>query len=497
MNEQNTDPFTGTEIGPARYVWAPEVHEWFGERCIFILLPLSAVTRSSRRDVERLLEVTGIKSHSCYLAYGTYDLVLRFWATASEKTKVVKKLNEEFEFPGVEVFEVFDIDYSRWSRPEVLPDEEAIAKHFDLIRDSIADLSQEGADSLVKAGMLHRHPELSDEVTYVRVYVLLRRTTGEDGSPTDERLRALENAIGKLDELLAPSVYYGSSRSTDCILKGFVESSQLPRFHTHVISLRERLEKSLVNLRPMTLILAQDGEVDRDVLRLNPPEGHESIETRRLKALLRPDAISGFGALSQKFRDSLAVKFAESWGRLDESSFARPFLDLIEGLILEDEYRVNGSLAFLIGIEARVRHACLSLLFPRAAQAIDPGGPENWVVVIPNAIRHHGSASEVDMKTSDLLSSPKDLSLGVMARAVRLLSDLALLSEEEIAATLGPEWKRLEDVSDTRNDFAHARLLYSVDNQDAEPSQLWWADNCEKVVTAGLFLAGLESLEST
>ena len=369
---------SGDALAP-RWVWDQRVHRWLGDRCTIVMLALPGLTESSRTKIESLLEECDIESYSVYLAYGSYDVIMRLWSTDVELERLLERLNQQYAYPQTEVFNVIDIDYSRWSSLVEPADESTVVRNLDDIADFNEDPDNTDlAERLRNQGLLHLHHAgaglagmetrtLRKDPDLVRVYVALLRQDPMHPVLNVTRIQALDRAIGPLSFLDMPSVYYGSGRMTDCVIKGFVDVRDVPHFHRHVIGLREKLQDFQMILRPMTLLTVRDGEVDRDVLRLNRPK-RESNEVRRLAALLQPEAGDALSRIDPAFRDELAATFATVWPHVSASSFGRPLIDLIEGLVLRDEYRVNGSLSFLISLEARVRTALLGRVFPSITQ---------------------------------------------------------------------------------------------------------------------------------
>jgi len=107
--------FEGRSISSPRFVWDQAAHQWHGEDCKIVLLALPTVDEQSRGEVEEIIAGRHVTSYTCYLAYGSYDILIRMWCTPYEKDFVVRDLNLKFSYPEMEIFDVVNIDYSRWS----------------------------------------------------------------------------------------------------------------------------------------------------------------------------------------------------------------------------------------------------------------------------------------------------------------------------------------------------------------------------------------------
>lgn len=491
-------PFEGEAPESSRYVWDQSVHHWHGDRCVVFLIALPAVSEDSRTEVEALLKKVGVVSHSSYLAYGPYDIVLRIWCTLYERENVIREINEAYSFPEMEVFDVVDIDYSRWSSCSVLANEECVVEHLDSIRALVDEPDNDQlADKLSEQGLVHLHslpPSEGDVRT--RIYILLRRTLAESGMNAG-RLDAIQRALGTLNFLQMPSVYYGSGRTVDCVIKGFINSNSIPTFHRSVLKLRHQLLERQIDLRPMTLILAQDGEIDRDVLRIDPPLGLDPPDVRRLKSVLGAEAVEAWGKLDPALRQSVASDFARVWPRVSDSTFARALKDLIEGVVLADEYRVNGSLAFLIQTEAMFKSACVRRVFPALL------GP-TWQVTArdrlqsirelaneePQATDVAGRVSAIET-TLERLAKPQKLGFGEMLKVTEVLVDEGIIDKNEAEEVLGVPLRVLHASVDVRNSYAHGNLMFSSDDS----AVAWWTAHAGRVLAAGSVSAELERMD--
>jgi hypothetical protein len=490
--------FEGLDPHSIRLVWDQHAHSWFGERCLIIFLALPAVSEASRIDVEALVDKAGIKSFTCYLAYGSYDIVLRFWATHYEKDSLVKDINAKYSHPEMEVFEVDDIDYSRWSSVATPADEETVVKKFSEIQDFLKSANdprlesrnQELAKSLIMAGLLHKHELATSNEVMIRVYIVLRRRMADSDNLNEMRLSAIQQALGRLEFLSMPSVYYGRGRSVDCVLKGFIPASKLPGFHHEVISLRQRLEKGQIDLRPMTLILAQDGEVDCDFLRVEIP-GLERPEVRRLRLVLRVEAFESWKSLTEDFQNELAKSFSEAWPKFADTAFARPLLDLVEGLVLRDGYRVNGSLNFLLSLEAKFRAVCIAKILAPIA----PNG--GFLAVVANTLKESAEKADDPKMKIHLLSladkKPSELAFGEMYRVVDELIKAKEISQTVVDDALGaaPPWSSIPGAIGARNNYAHGRMLWTA----TEDPVRWWELYSKPVLLSGSFYAALDQTE--
>ncbi len=496
--------FEAPNITDIRYVWDPLVHEWHGERCTFLLLRLGRIDASTLATVEEMAEGIGLVATSVYLIYGYYDLLIRTWATPAEIAELASQLDQRLDGVETESFSVGDIDYSRWSgrRAEATPKAIVVCQKAiqELVEGCSGDQTLKILDRLEPAGLVHRYcPNQEHRGELYKVYLVLRRQRVDDPELSAARMNRLESVVGTLDFLEMPTVYYGSGRTIDCIIKGIVSGSQIGVLYSHVLALKQRLEAADLVLRPMTMILAKAGETDRDHLRIDI-DSPDSRSVRYLKAHLTDDTVDRWRKIDRALQAAVVEAFENHWTDVAETPFAKYFLDLIEGGLAEDTYKINGSLTFLFMLEDEVRKAAVFGLLPTELgshewrqrvidflsgeevrlQAIEAGGGKNGGEARKERLR-------VSRLTETVRERTNNIGLGECLHLMRRLVEGGVVHSVAADRALGAGWfERYLPASELRNDFTHGRLVAST-APDAEQ----WRQLADRVLSAGKLLGRL------
>jgi hypothetical protein len=505
--------FESPNLTDVRFVWDALVHEWHGEQCSLLLMRYHGIDLGTRRLVEGIAERLGLISTSVYVCYGYYDLMIRCWSTAAERQKLVSQLKARL--PGVEIeeFSVFWIDYSGWSLCRERATEQKILDRWNDIADIVygrgGAKTEEILQRLEANGIIHRYCPNSTEdrsqLYFYKVYVLLRRQTVEDDDLLiEKRVNRLADALGSLSFLRMPSVYYGSGRTIECAIKGLISSEEIGSLYVHVLELKKTLDSVGLFLRPMTMILANAGETDRDHLRLEMP-GPDSRPVRQLKGHFS-DLAEKWDDIDVSVRDAVVGVFDSYWSSVADTPFARHFLDLLRGGLEADNYKINASLNFLIVLEREFRTAVVSDLLPTNL------GRKEWRKRVIGFLEDEmvrlltmeelgedksGGAGKERLHAARILESvrshPAGLGMGETIHLVRRLVDCELISAMSVDHWGGEEWlENYLSASQLRNDFAHGKLVpnkaWPLSRRESEE----WAELANRVVEAGRLMGRLE-----
>src|SRR5205085_1851196 len=88
--------FHSASPADARYIWHPDVHERYAEGCLFYLIAGEDPERKGTfsaglRDLLLSLEITSATIH---VVYGTFDALVRVWATPGARQRFLRGLRE-------------------------------------------------------------------------------------------------------------------------------------------------------------------------------------------------------------------------------------------------------------------------------------------------------------------------------------------------------------------------------------------------------------------
>jgi hypothetical protein len=450
--------FHAESSGLSRYLWSPEVHVAFGERCYFYVIAGNDPQRRSTftEQLELLLDSIDIESRTVHVLIGEYDALLRVWATESARQRFLRSLRSSdlhidtfIEFASDEIWYTFGPE-RRTLGPEfaLSADDKinirrvALAEHERSWPEDACD----ARDALAKPSrpLIFEVPPVSG----VKVFMFLAENGTALSQPRDLVIGVLAAEAAKA-EMSQVSVYSGVGFCA-YVIKGWVKSfdDALPAIN------RIRREAKDLRLSPWSLYAADSnvrtvGETIDAIQAELPgvleeflddtvglPEGSDSLLRRELASLPADD------------RDALIRIYRHAREDLRPDELPR-LVEVIAYSVLRDRKSFNRSMSYLTSIEEDLRSLVPRLLAESMGNNwLKDADTRGWLA------NDRGALDESDGLDGDM----KKVSLASLLLVLGRASEEWPAIADEIR-DFPPGWRsRTREVLKLRNQFAHGSL---------------------------------------
>lgn len=468
MTEPEKPPrrFERTTGTSARYVWAPCVHESFGETCFFYLIRASDPGISTADTVSDVLQREQIIGYSLFSVYGFHDLLIRFWSDDFGKRRVLRSLRRELSVEDISEFRASTISYLFDDR---LPandqiDERQLQLVRQVARAAVSDrweVEDESAfDELLAEGLLLRVPP-PETLDAVKLYILLEpiRSLLYEAHELEEIVRAT-----RATQMGSPSVYSGVGRFR-FLIKAL--SSSFASVNAQCAPIYEKAQS--MGYRPTTLLVAADsGQVESDLLAaVRHTSDIEDFVSQM--AHVRTDIRMQVSSLTSEQLNALEQLVRMERARLGGTRFHSRFVRLVASSLAGDEEGVSDSLAFLSQIERDLR----KMLVPMFMDHWGSQWYQSAVELVPSA---EGSFSKWTLRQMlDLCRSAAAKWPGI---------------RDVLHTVFGVDWETsARTIVDLRNGYAHGTVY---DRGALDSFDGGWGKVLKEVLDAAEFHTRLE-----
>lgn len=446
------------------------MHHHYGERCVFFLVRVQEHQLSdSAVPLSDLMSSAGAVSHSIYLLWGYYDVLVRAWVTPATRDRLIQAFDNALHL--VAEYEEFQVETTNylWMPPSESLTPKVIESHrakIDSVYDAIA--AQEGPDTaalleLHADGLIHVLPGRTDNP--VKFFVSL--STFPNVSNT--RLRGLQAVLNHLS----------SGDPWVTVYSGIGFASHLLRFAApsfdEVLSIVEQEVAPLaekLRMRTTTLIVATSQTVESD--EINPRISEIGSVLAALGSILGAEYEMSIPGLPDDVQDQLRRVFSKYSSTLLGGPAEGLFLGLMRSRIDQKMSEVNRELAQLLHFE---------LLFKRfLADALSRQG-DDWEARVLEAA-HPTSRRQERVGRAKL----GEQSLGTLAQGANRLADPAMRAR--FNEVLGDEWVATIEryTGMIRNPFAHGATFTP---EFAERFFGKWAEYAELLCKLGIAFQNL------
>jgi hypothetical protein len=441
---ENLTPFATDDTSRPRLVWHPQVHQHFGERCVFFVIRLrEQKLEESMAEMERLLGDANVGTYSIYVLYGNYDVLIRAWTTAPARERLERLLDSRVGL--VALWEELQVEQVRylWAGPYSPLSSKSIEIHRDAIsllapyRGGEQDIPHdvfEAARGLCQAGLLHLLP--GRDPRSIKIYVALQPQPG--GS---SRTRALEQLIQRL---------YDTGLSTVSLYSGIGFASHLIKvivteFHS-VLDVVQRLEPigATFSMRTTSMIIATPHVRESDELVMTG--GSVNPYLLQIAGVIGGDYEHRLLELDYDVQEPLTRLFL-SYSRLLATSCDGVFVALIRAVIdrrVEDLYR---ELVILMHFEFVLKQYLKRHLASTLDETQISSTLTEVVKTMPKYKMEAGENPDIEL-----------LSIGTAAQLIKRLADDGIVTTPEpLSEALGDGWAAILEryTKQIRNPIAH------------------------------------------
>jgi len=437
----DSQQFKASSIHASRLVWHPGVHAWYNEHCYYFLLRLRDPDLEIVHALTGLLAKSQISSFCTYALYGYYDILLRTWATVQKRARFVRLLEEQRLIERVHEFQAISINYLWMNGAPSAQDVQGQCPRFRGDIESVASelVGHNGKqspvlDRLISEKLLHLKPHR--EQTSIKFYVALSRVPGAMEHPyeTEEITTFFSSTDIGLRDI---SVYCGIGFA-NYLVKAFVESySDVLTAMKAIVAKGRRL-----NLRPMTLLIANNDAPESDYIDVN---WHEfPTQLLQLEMTLGMRYAPMIAKLTEEERQAVGNLYHQH-SHLLGTPFEPIFRALFTARLDQDELQLQEKLSFMVRLEGLLRK-----FFINAWQQKISGG--DWFQIVTQ----EGAAG---VNLSPDKNPVREYTLGDFVTVTDKLIALGHLRREDIEHTLQSNWrKRLDAIREPRNAFAHGKF---------------------------------------
>lgn len=480
-------------------IWAPEVHAYYREVCVFYLISTSNAASATTlyTTMGSICESAGITSYCSYYVFGLHDTFLRMWVTDSSLFEFIQALETRFldEINDIRDLRVDRIHYTFQGTP---PTQEQIHKREDSIkevalsfREGKADAVEPKVNALLAGGFLIRVPPASGLKAY---FLLTAHSRTVSPAPADAEMRAILEACERT-VLVNVSVYRCKSRWADYLVKGIAPSFEALQ------SIADGMtnELSPYDFKTWTIPIPDVPGV-HEVDSLDSAVLDETPAARRLiAALVRNglvDARKRLYELGGPSRDRVERIYEAYRTDLAYGEAGTYFLQFFGASLRHDEVELAHSMSFFLEVEALLKQLLPSLLVshlgPRWKQLVDTE---------LNASLTRSKPSKDLQPEESSLSEPfwrtKQLPKWSLAQILKYLTTAADISPElssNLASTiLFNDWrKNLHELIETRNRVSHGDMSneffsFAIDSEE-------WENDVRALFISARYYAALRAL---
>jgi hypothetical protein len=498
-------PFKSNKIDQIRYVWDPAVHDRYNENCHFVLLKLGQPA-SRAKDLEQTINDLQLEGVAVYLILGDWDLLLRLWARPANVSGLLAKIGQALPISRHEVFVASEISYVDWSDQRFNVGMKHVAAHQEAV-DVVCGPSSSGLQvatalkELEEAHLVHVLNPLkqfsNSDLPLIKVFVALQRSSSSSYAYGADMMSEIAAAVSARPYLRFVSLYYGQSRTLDCIIKGVIPAREYPGLGDWLNNLDAQLQSRHLELLPMTLMVAGDQHNEADVLSVDRAElGNTG---RMIQALASPEFGASLERLGADHLRAIEGVFEKHFRELLETPLEADFMGVIESGFDPDFRRLARHCSFVTEMEADFRETTTRNLLPGAL------GRKTWRRRTQEALREElvrlqeaqtptASESESQLEspsrrlkvTSNWLDafsgSPDSLGFGECLGVLQLLTSRGLVDSTAASELFGPSWRgRYQEAVGLRNDLAHARLARLRVDRSSQPGYVRWAEQADRV----------------
>ncbi len=458
-------------VYPRRFVWHPDVHRLYDERCYFYFVsaPDPSPDLSLSAQVAEVMTAAEIDSFSLYELFGTFDLLMRIWATGAAALRVTTAI-EALASDDFLLLEVSGISYTFADGPR--PSHEQVSAHREAIKEiserergpgwPVADDLPSQVAEIVLSNLAVEVPSLTsidtDSEPGVKVYIILeRRNALRSHAQLDLELKALEAAIAG-EETFSSTIY---ALRND---RGYILKTVVPTFDQIRSSLTPVYSFAIeFGFRSQTFPIASvldSREADLvDAATRDDSWQAEQVVTR-FQAVV-PAARTYLGALSPANRDRFVRFLQQSPSPFESPSLINDLANLLEGIATGDMRSTKRGLSFVLEVEDDLR-----VFLTRVMGEV--WGPD-WRARYATVALEQGEASPLPSLSGGGEGGPfDDWTFQEFRIATGLLSARDPAVQAPVIATLGQDFRKtLERVRDLRNEVAH-RFVGAIDRDGNE-----------------------------
>lgn len=475
-------------------IWAPEVHRYFGEVCVFRLISTSdarlAPTLFSR--VGAVAENAGISSYCSYSVFGLHDAFVRMWATDEAHLAFLSGLEASAEIDDLREFRIDRIHYS-FQETHPLENEIAdrdtqaiIARVARQLRQN-EELLLQDRERLLKSGILLEVPAATGLKTYLLLQARnLRMNLGE--LEFDAVRRAVSN-VG----LEAVSIYRCTTHWANFLVKGVAPNgfNSLREVSAKIVS-----DLATLSMKTWTLpIPPAEGIHEFDGL--DAAEAPEMMTQRRFISRMiehqLPDARRRFFDLDLGARERLLRIFTEFDDKLERGPAETYFEAFFEANLLKDEVLLATSLSFMTQIEPLLRR----LIPPMLNETLGA----DWESLMKAEFERRSNQAADKDESEIAPGSPRSKQFWLQEMQNWTLANLT--GYLQIAGKMEPEvekridnelffpgWRtNIRTLIKARNDHAHGTIESEIINFAIDTDV--WENNVRAVFTAAQYYSSL------
>ena len=523
MSESNTltqAPFIGNATTDVRLLWDPIVHERFGERCYFVMLALTDPGRTSLSSIESVAAMNGIRCCSAYLVYGSYDMLVRLWATQTAYARFADTVRED----GVRVLDDFmalQVDYRGWADQDLslsIVDAAGQQEFINKVCSGTTSPSdaREALSVLMEKRLVHKIAPTNGSghgPSSIKIYIGLKRV-GQESLATDLRdpevLSNFHNRVSSVvhavDDLSSVSVYYGVGQF-DCIVKAVVLPQLFGRLTQCIFDIQDALRQVGLPVRPVTMIVGGETTLERDVI--NPDYADRGPSGNLMASLVSPRHTLLVSTVRDPWGSAVYRVFDDWYGQMvGNEAFQQDFIAIVESGLSSSLDGLWKACTFAARLETRVKRLVSLVVVPSILG-------DKWHGLILRSLRAEADKMKLELEAksndpsqdrnyrfctrmiSELSEDMTKLSLGDWIGVLSRLMDAGVMTEPAVAEHLGEGWGVWADeLRLLRNAVTHPEDFDDDPAASDETESLRWtklADHALRVA-AGATDRGLDHL---
>ena len=487
---RTTNPFGSHDLAAPRLVWDADVHtRLFSETCHFFLIRLQQFGGDSFERIEQLVQEAHVTAYCIYFVFGYYDMLLRIWATAGKRARLVEALNLAAEreqlVDETYEFQAQAVNYLWWPQrvakrearnatttwPEPLPDPNSHLPQIRLISDSIRAgdaLNRELVKALISAGVLGL--KSSYPIGSLKFFVAITPLPGRSVSTTERPvLEAVHAAFAWAKDV---TIYRGFGFAS-YVVKGVALRAQdaengdttpeFDRVGRGALKLAEAIDP--FGLRTMTLLVSNHDAPESERLDIEWMDLDASLV--QLETYLGHAWTPRIVSLSRPARDQISAVFSD-FGDLLRSPSRELLLEILKARIADNPAALSAALSQLAPVEGQLS----AVLFRQWRSEF----PTDWKQRVFDAAAETTTHPMPDLRTPEL-------------QLQGLINVGRKLSNAYLVGLLGDErWESLlRDYVNIRNHANHGLLL--SDESIAQEYRDAWREK----VTIALRVARLQN----
>jgi len=504
-------PFVGDTTRDVRFVWDPVVHDRYGEKCYVTLIGLIDPNETTLKAIEQYGKECGIVCFSAYLVLGTYDMIVRCWATRSSYDTFWEGL-ERFRFrKRVDLAATF-VDYSGWTTQNHELTIRDVGTYETDIRNvcSITAAPASVRQSLANlrgARLIHKivpvAPRSSDPVPYIKLYLCLNLIDSDQMKVMrrNEReasafIAAVRDVLHSSSEFESVSLYFGYGEY-DCIAKVVIQSTLLPTITSSLFRIQDTLLRSKgLHVRNETMIVGGQSTEERDVI--NPDFSDGGPNARLMQSIVSAESVPLVSTLRDPWRAAVFEVF-ERWYEdlLDHDQFGA----ILESGLHSDLDALWEACTFALKLESKARRQFVTRSFPAllgdrwhsaTMQALSTR-VERATEKVRMSSGNSRTQAEADCALAERLQAAfrKDaarLALGDYIAITKTLLELDIVSHPQVEEALGQTWgSYLEALRDLRNDIGHYNDIEEYETKDDSDRVARWKSLAESALSVSSY----------